>query len=338
MSLTINTLVSVKEHNKFKVSSYEAPALGAYDILIKIKACGVCHTDVMYHEVFPKNTALGHEPVGIVEQLGSEVTKFQKGELAGFAFLKKSCLDCSQCNSGNDFVCPKRVKYPEGNNNGFADAAVVDSRFAYKIPKGLSAKDAAPLMCAGVTVFSSLVQSGVTPIGRVAIVGIGGLGHLALQFARAWGCHVTAISTSPDKKDEALSFGAHEYISSRDFGDFGTREEDKFDVIFNTVSAVLDWDKYLGFLKPNGKLMLIGIPDAPVEIKNSVRVIVEQLSFVGVLIGGRLLTQQALEFAARHNIKPLIEEFTFSTEGIENAFELCESNKMRYRGVLVFDN
>ncbi|KAI7868486.1 chaperonin 10-like protein [Spinellus fusiger] len=338
MPLTVKTLVTAKEHNKFKVSSYEAPALGAYDILIKMKACGLCHSDMMYHEKLPENIVLGHEPVGIVEQLGSEVTKFQKGELVGFAFLKKSCLDCSQCNSGNDFVCPKRVTFPRGNNNGFADAAVVDSRFAYKIPKGLSAKDAAPLMCAGVTVFSSLVQSGVTPIGRVAIVGIGGLGHLALQFARAWGCHVTAISTSPDKKDEALSFGAHEYISSRDFGDFGTREEDKFDVIFNTVSAVLDWDKYLGFLKPNGKFMLIGVPDAAVEIKHTLRVIFEQLAFVGTFQAGRLLTQQMLEFAARHNIKPMIEEFPFSVEGAEAAFERCESNKMRYRGVLVFDD
>ncbi|KAI7871768.1 chaperonin 10-like protein [Spinellus fusiger] len=338
MSLNINTLVSVKEHNKFKTSTYELSALGAHDILIKIKACGVCHSDMIYHEVFPENTVLGHEPVGIVEELGSEVTKFQKGELVGYVFLRKSCLDCSQCNSGNEFVCPKRVTFLEDKNNGFADAAVVDSRFAYKIPKGLSAKDAAPLMCAGVTVFSSLVQSGVTPIGRVAIVGIGGLGHLALQFARAWGCHVTAISTSPDKKDEALSFGAHEYISSRDFGDFGTREEDKFDVIFNTVCAVIDWDKYLGFLKPNGKFMLIGSPSGHVEIKNPLRVIFEQLAFVGAIQAGRLLTQQTLEFAARHNIKPMIEEFPFSVEGVEAAFERCESNKMRYRGVLVFDD
>ncbi|KAL0093906.1 chaperonin 10-like protein [Phycomyces blakesleeanus] len=339
MGYTIKAIASTENPEEYVETTYEAPSLGEADVYIKMKACGVCHTDYIFQSMVPPGTVLGHEPIGVIEELGSKVTKFEKGDLVGFSFLKNCCLDCPECNSGDDYLCRKRVMFPEGGNNGFAEAAVVNSRFVYKIPKGLEAKDAAPLMCAGVTVFSALIQSGVTPTGRIGVVGIGGLGHLALQFSRAWGCHVTAISTSPSKKEEALGFGAHDYISSRDFGeDFVIADEDKYDVILNTVSAKLNWDEYLNLLKPAGKFMMIGIPDGSIEVKDVVGMIMDRRAVVGTILGGRSMVTSMLEFATRHNIKPAVEEYPFTATGLADAIISCHTNKARYRGVLVAED
>lgn len=196
-------------------------------------------------------------------------------------------------------------------------------------------KYAAPLMCAGITVFNAIYISNVRPTGRIGVVGIGGLGHLALQFARAWGCHVTAISGSADKKEEALSFGAHDFLVSRNLKIEDVKAEDKFDLILDTVSASLDWDLYISLLKRNGAMYLMGFPDKPMEIKNAANLITAQASLRGAINGGRYLTELMLDFADRHNIKPMVEEYPFSVQGIEESMEVCGKSKARYRGVLV---
>ncbi|KAF7721726.1 hypothetical protein EC973_004262 [Apophysomyces ossiformis] len=326
---------STTEDGKFQPTSYESRPLGKHDVYIKIKASGICHTDSMYAEMTPPNTILGHEPVGVVMETGSEVKRLKVGDLVGYSYLRHACLDCYNCNSGNEIMCRERVLFPEGGCNGFAKAAVVDSRFVYSIPDAMEAKHAGPLMCAGITVFNCLYQAKVLPTARVAVVGIGGLGHLALQFARAWGCHVTAISHSPHKKHEAIGFGAHDFLDSSEFTEESIKDLEKFDIILDTVSADLDWDLYLGLLRPNGNIYLIGVPHNPIQIKNIFPLLQEQIGIRGTMVGGRATIQLMLEFAARHDIKPAIEEYPLTAEGLTQGNDICKRNKARYRAVLI---
>lgn len=208
-------------------------------------------------------------------------------------------------------------------------------RFAFKVPESLEPKHAAILMCAGITVFNAIYSNKVLPTSRVAIIGIGGLGHLALQFARAWGCHVTAISHSESKRAEALKFGAHDFLVDKDVKPESIAENDKFDFIFDTVSQAVDYEVYYQLLKRSGNFTLVGIPSDAVTVKNPLGFITSQLQVKGSFIGGRHAIELMLEFAARHNIKPQIEEYPFDLEHLEKAVDSCRSGKARYRGILV---
>ncbi|KAI8377949.1 chaperonin 10-like protein [Radiomyces spectabilis] len=333
MGYKIKAFATTDQPGKFKETSYDVPSLGENEVYIKMIACGICHTDCLYME--QPDSILGHEPVGEITEVGSNVTKLKKGDIVGFSYLQSACLDCEQCDSGNDIMCPKRVMFPERNNNAFAEGAVRDAKFVYKIPKELKPEHAAPLMCAGLTVFTAIYNSKIKPTDRVAVVGIGGLGHLAIQFARAWGCHVTAISHSADKKDECMKFGAHDYLCSKDFNDDYINKCEKFDYILNTVSANLPWDDYMHLLKPNGTFCLIGIPSGSVEIKDVFTLLNQQRGVRGCVLGGRHVITKMLDFAAQHNIKPQIEEYGFNLEGLEKGIDRCKTSKARYRAVLV---
>ncbi|CAO3589017.1 unnamed protein product [Absidia cylindrospora] len=334
MPFEINAFVTTSTKGKFKETSRQVQELGEHEILVDLLASGICYTDCHYTGTEGLN--LGHEPVGLVKALGSAVTNFSKGDYVGFSYLQSSCLTCDQCCAGDDLYCEKRVMYPgSGQNNGFSDTAIVDARFSYHVPKDIEPKHAAPLMCAGSTVFNALYSSNLSPTASVGIVGIGGLGHLALQFANKWGCHVTAISTNPSKKDEALSFGAHAYLSSKDFATPGFYDTaPKFDLILNTASADLPYDDYIKLLKPKGQFLLIGLPSKSVEV-DAFPFIGNELGMRGSLVGGRRAVRLMLEFAARHNIKPQVEEYPFTVQGLEDALESCVSYKARYRAVIV---
>jgi uncharacterized zinc-type alcohol dehydrogenase-like protein len=190
-------------------------------------------------------------------------------------------------------------------------------------------------MCAGVTVFNAIYSNKVLPTARVGIIGIGGLGHLALQFARAWGCHVTAISHSTNKKEEAHKFGAHDFLVDKDANPDALSETEKFDFIFDTVSEPIDYEIYYKLLKRNGNFTLIGIPSEPLTVKNPLAFIQSQLDIKGSVIGGRLAIELMLEFASRHNIKAQLEEYPFNLEGLEKAIDTCNKGKARYRAILV---
>ena len=334
--IKITQYASTSERGKFKEVTQEVKSLNPHELLLKMVACGVCHTDSTF--MGTDGQVLGHEPVGKVVEVGSEVTKFKKGDLVGTSYLKSSCLDCRDCNFGNDYLCSKRVMFPEGNMNGFATHQVCDGRFAYKIPDGMEAKDAASLFCAGVTVFNALVKSNIPPTGRVAVVGIGGLGHLALQFARAWGVHVTALSHSPNKKEEAIGFGAHDFLSDKDLTPENIEKLQKYDLILDTVSASLDWDLYFSLLNPNATLVLMGLPDSSIEIKQPLNIIAGQKALRGGMVGGRYVVELMLEFAQRHNVKPQIEEYSFDLDGLHEAIDRCDKSKARYRAILVDKN
>ncbi|KAJ8663740.1 hypothetical protein O0I10_000013 [Lichtheimia ornata] len=329
----ITAFATTDKPGKFKEITYHAPPLKDDEIYIKILACGLCHTDVIY--MSQPETILGHEPVGEVVDVGSSVTKFAKGDIVGYSYLRNCCLDCRQCNSGNDIMCYDRVMFPEGNNNAFAHGVVCKDRFVYRIPDNLKPKEAAPLMCAGLTVFTALWKSQIPPTGRVAVIGIGGLGHLSLKFARAWGLHVTAISHTPGKKEECLKYGAHEFMCSKDFTADYIKNAPKFDMILDTVSADLDWDMYLNLLDRNGSFFLIGIPSGPIQIKEIFPFLQSEKIFRGSILGGRYIVELMLEFASRHNIKAAIEDYPMTPDGIAKAVEDCEANKLRYRAVLL---
>lgn len=207
--------------------------------------------------------------------------------------------------------------------------------FSFKIPKGMDPKQAAVLMCAGITVFNAIYSNKVLPTARVAVIGIGGLGHLAIQFAKAWGCHVTAISHSADKKDEAHKFGAHDFLVDKEVDPSSLQENGKFDYIFDTVSQSIDYDKFFRMLKRNGNFTLIGIPNDPVSVKDPLYFLQSQLDLKGTVIGGRYAIELMLEFAARHDIKAQLQEYPFDLEGLEQAIDLCHKGKARYRAVLV---
>ncbi|CAO3676484.1 unnamed protein product [Umbelopsis ramanniana] len=188
----LSTIATVTS-STFAEKTFEVPDLKPFEVYVKIRACGVCHTDL--YALGNKDVVAGHETVGEIVEMGSMVVNLKPGDIVGFGYLKGACFNCEQCTSGNEILCPARVLFPTGYG-GFAHDTVFDSRFCYKIPEGIEPKYAGPLMCAGATVFTAMTNYDVKPTDRIGIVGIGGLGHLGLQFARAWGCHVVAISTN----------------------------------------------------------------------------------------------------------------------------------------------
>ncbi|KAI9289250.1 hypothetical protein BC943DRAFT_313933 [Umbelopsis sp. AD052] len=331
MGKTVQAISNISE-TTFKEQSFNVPDLNPFEVYIKVKACGVCHTD-LYKLVGKTDVVAGHETVGEVIEAGSLVKHLKVGDIVGFGYLKSSCLDCEQCSSGNEILCAERVRFPEGLG-GFAHQAVFDARFCYKIPENIEAKHAGPLMCAGATVFSALYNYNVSPTHRIGVVGIGGLGHLALQFARAWGCHVVAISTNSKKEEEARSFGAHEFWNSSEFSDEQLEKLDKLDFILNTVSGDLDWDQYFSLLKPNGTFILVGVTEKPMTFNAGI-FLGYQLKFAGSLVASRNVSNLMLKFAARHNIKPQIEEYPMTAEGTTQAVQRVRDNKTRYRAVLI---
>ncbi|KAI8065244.1 hypothetical protein BC940DRAFT_259227 [Gongronella butleri] len=334
MAITINSFYTAETPGKFKQVTRTIDGLEPHQILIKIVASGICHTDC--YALDQQDLCLGHEPAGEVIEIGSAVKSFKVGDKAGFSYLKEACLECEQCVAGDDLYCQSRVLFPGTDNmNGYADKAIVDSRFAYHLPEGIDIKDMGVLMCAGSTVFNALYSTNTSPTHRVAIIGVGGLGHLALQFANKWGTSVTAISTSDDKKDEAISFGAHEFLNSKRFDDAEyLKTINKFDLIINTASANLPYDQYISLLKPKGQFLIVGVPTKPIEV-NGRAFIGNELGMRGSLVGGRETVRKMLEFAARHNIKPAIEELPLTLEGLEEGIQRCLDYKPRYRIVLV---
>ncbi|KAF9319054.1 hypothetical protein BG003_009975 [Podila horticola] len=272
---------------------------------------------------------VGHEIVGRVESKGEDVTNVEIGDVVGFGYIRSTCLNCKHCHSGQENMCQQRTTFSDGIG-GFATGSVWDSRFVYKIPASIEPRHAGPLTCAGASVFGALYGYNVSPTATVGVVGIGGLGHLAIKFARAWGCKVVALSANPDKIRDASNFGAHEFFCYRD-PILGTT---KLDYIINTVAGDLPWDHFIGLLEPNGTLINLGVSK-----KGSMEIpymphLFKQLKVVGSLVASRHVVVKMLEFAARHNIKPEIEELDMGLEGCAEAFRRITHQQARYRVVL----
>lgn len=327
MSKYVETVLKGSKGGKIvETTSKVADKMTGNQVYIKLTHAGLCHTDLGMLE---KDMVLGHEPVGVVEETGPDCKKLKKGDVVGWGYLHNSCNECEFCWTGREILCPQRQMYGSADLNfgGFGSGAVLHENYVYKIPDGLDPANAAVLQCAGATVFSALYNNGIKPTDRVGIVGIGGLGHLALQFAHAWGCEVTAFSTTAGKRDEAMKFGAHKFVTTKD--EFSV--DDKLDWILSTVSGQLDWSAYYKVLKPSGTIITMGVSSDPVMKLPYGSFIANEFGMRGSLVASRQVQTLMLQFAARHGIKAAIEEHPLTKENLETCIERLEKGDVRYR-------
>lgn len=316
---------------------YEPGRLGADEVEVAVEFCGLCHSDLsVLHDEWG-NAAYplvpGHEVVGRVIASGSNVGHLRLGQRVGVGWASASCMHCSSCLGGDHNLCSQTQATIIGHHGGFAERVRAHAAWTIPLPESLDAAAAGPLLCGGVTVFSPLLQFGVKPTDRVGVVGIGGLGHMALKFARAWGCEVTAFTSSASKHEEARAFGAHHVVSSSD-ADALHSLHGQLDFLLVTSNVPLDWHALLGTLAPKGRLHLVGVVLEPMEVR-AFDLIGHQRSLSGSPIGSPATIATMLEFAARHAILPQIERFPMSR--VNEAIERLESGKARYRIVLEAD-
>jgi uncharacterized zinc-type alcohol dehydrogenase-like protein len=313
---------------------YDPGDLAATDVEIKISHCGVCHSDV---HLIDNDWGMskypfipGHEIVGTISAIGSGVRNRKTGERVGVGWQANSCGICEWCRQGDEHLCAKSQPTCIGRNGGYADRIRVNSRFAIPVPASLQSENVAPLMCGGITVYSPLRNHGVRPSSRVGIVGIGGLGHIGLQFAKAFGAEVTAFSTSKDKEAEALSLGAHHFINTRDTGAL-KKVAGSFDFLLSTVSADQDWQGYVNALRPKGTFCVVGVPPSPIQLQ-AFSLIGGQKSIAGSPTGSPRDLHEMLDIAARHNVKAITESFPMAKAN--DAVTKVKKNQVRYRAVL----
>lgn len=327
---------------KFEQTTIERRELRPHDVLIDIKFSGICHSDI--HSAFDEwgggifPMVPGHEIAGVVEAVGAEVTKFAVGDRVGVGCFVDSCGECEYCLSGEEQFCTKGVVQTynsldyDGNPTygGYSQKIVVTDRFVVRIPDSLEMDVASPLLCAGITTYSPLKHWNVGPGKKVAIVGVGGLGHLAIQFAHALGAEVTVLSRSMNKKEEALELGADHYYATSNQATF-IELAGRFDVILNTVSANLDVDAYLSMLRIDGTLVNVGAPAEP-DKYSVFSLIMGRRSLAGSLVGGIPETQEMLDFATQHGIAPKIE--VIRADQVDEAYERVLRSDVRYRFVI----
>ena len=313
---------------------YDPGSLGAHDVEIAITHCGICHSDLnlisndwgtSQYPFIP-----GHEIVGTVAEVGSGVHTLKVGQRVGLGWQSNSCGECEWCMRGMENLCPASEATCVHRNGGYADSVRANARFVIPIPDALDSEHAAPLLCAGITVYNPLRSHGVNPASRVGIVGIGGLGHIAIQFAHAFGAHVTAFSTSTEKEEEARTLGAHSFANTRESKHMkemaGTQ-----DFILTTANADQDWGTLIQALRPTGTLCIVGVPPSPVAIQ-AFPLISGMRSITGNPIGSPFTLREMLDVAARHRVQAQTEAFPM--EKANEAIEKVRKSKVRYRAVL----
>jgi uncharacterized zinc-type alcohol dehydrogenase-like protein len=332
--MPINCLAAHAAKQQLRPFQYDPPELGPGDVEVKITHCGVCHSDLhlINNEwgisVYPM--VPGHEIIGHVSALGKNVKSLKLGLRVGVGWQAGACLECDYCLRGEENLCTQNQPTCVGRPGGFAESIRVHSHFAFPIPEAIESEKAGPLLCGGITVFTPLRVFTVTPLMRVGVIGIGGLGHLALQFLRAFGCEVTAFSSTPGKEAEAKKFGAHHFADSRDSADMAKLRA-SFDFLLSTVCVDLDWNAYLDLLRPKGKLCIVGVVAQPLSIP-AFPLIAGQKTLCGSNTGGIGTMREMLEFVARHGIRPQVELKPMAEANA--ALARLASNQVRYRLVL----
>jgi uncharacterized zinc-type alcohol dehydrogenase-like protein len=340
-----------------KIPSYAAPSPkaplapytierrepGPHDVLIDILYCGVCHSDI--HQVrdewggslFPM--VPGHEIVGRVKQVGARVTRFKPGDMAGVGCMVDSCRDCDPCRRNLEQFCLKGCAWTYNGTEmdrktptygGYSTQVVVDERFTLKVPDGLDPAGAAPLLCAGITTYSPLRQWNCKPGDKVGVVGLGGLGHMAVKLAASMGAEVTMLSTSRRKEEDARRLGAKGFALTSDEETF-KRLAGTFDLIINTISAPHDYNKYLGLLRVQGIMVLVGVPPEAVPV-HAFSLISGNRRLAGSLIGGIKETQEMLDYCGKHKIVSDVE--VIPIQKINEAYERVVKGDVRYRFVI----
>lgn len=336
--MTVTSYAARSAGSRLEAYEREPGPLGALEADVRVTHCGVCHSDIGQiddeYGITRYPCVAGHEAVGVVEAVGSAVDTdlLPLGTRVGVGAIAGACFRCAFCLSGRHNLCPRRDDtVMRGDRGAFTELLrVSDWRTAYPIPDAIPSAQAAPMMCAGVTVFAPLLRHGVRPVDRVAVVGIGGLGHLALQFLARWGCAVTAISTSRSKEDDARRFGATSFIAT---GEEGALEAaaGSFDFILSTVSANLPWGDYLDLLVPQGRLSVVGVPPDAIAV-HPMQLLPAEKTISGGVPASPGETRLMLDFAARHGIGPQVE--TFPVAEINTAVDRVRSGQARYRAVV----
>jgi uncharacterized zinc-type alcohol dehydrogenase-like protein len=321
---------------RLSLESDDLGPLGVEDVEITVEHCGLCHSDlsVWTNEwgISRYPAILGHEVVGRITALGPYAKGLNIGQRVGLGWTSCSCMHCQQCMSGSHHLCAQAQPTILGHRGGFATRVRSHWAWAIPLPEKLKPSDAGPLMCGGTTVFSPL-EMYAKPTDRVGIIGIGGLGHMAVQFAAAYGCDVTAFTSSESKFDEARGFGAQQVVASRDSAAI-KKLAGSFDLVISTVNVRMDWDAIIGTLAPNGRLHIVGAVLEPIPV-SVFSLILQQRSVSGSPAGSPTSIAGMLDFAARHSVAPQTEHFPMSQ--INEAFARLESGKARYRIVLDAD-
>ena len=317
-------------------TTVEPGPVGTEEVEVAVEHCGLCHSDLsIFNDEFGISqfpATLGHEVVGRVTTVGSSAKGVAVGQQVGVGWFSGSCMHCRQCLSGRQHLCPQAQLTIVGHRGGFASHIRCHWAWAIPLPDGLDLADAGPLLCGGITVFSPLVAH-AKPVDRVGVIGIGGLGHMALKFAAAYGCDVTAFTSSESKFDEAKSFGARHVVSSKDSAAI-KKLGGSLDLLISTVSAPIDWNAMIGTVAPNGRLHVVGLMVEPIPV-SAFSLVLQQRAVSGSPTGSPVGIATMLDFAARHRIAPQTEHFPMSR--INEAFARLESGKARYRIVLDMD-
>lgn len=316
---------------------FDPGELGAEQVEIKVEYCGICHSDLsMLDNEWGMSTyplVAGHEVVGRIVAAGPQAKRVKVGDRVGLGWSSGSCLCCPQCLAGDHNLCVSGQGTIVGRPGGFADRVRCDWIWAAPMPEGVAGESGGPLLCGGITVFNPIVQCGVQPTQRVGVVGIGGLGHLALQFLNKWGCEVTAFTSSESKQEEAKKLGAHHAVNSKDSAAL-KQLAGSLDFLLVTVNAPLDWASLVGALAPKGRMHLVGAVLAPIPVA-AFSLISGQKTISGSPIGSPSTVDRMLAFCARHAIAPVIEEFPLSQ--VNAALDRLRSGNARYRVVLKND-
>lgn len=339
----INAYAAEKAKAPLKSFVIQRREPGPHDVVIEILYCGVCHSDVHQardewsNGTFPM--VPGHEIVGKVTSVGSSVTQHKVGDSVGVGCFVDSCRVCQPCKSHLQQYCEKGMNLTYNGvekdaktptYGGYSTEIVVDENYVLRIPSNLPLDKAAPLLCAGITTYSPLRQWKIKAGDKVAVVGLGGLGHMAVKLAAAMGAEVTVLSTSNKKKDDAMRFGAKNFLNTSDESVF-TNHANYFDFMINTAAGNIDLGKYVSMIKLDGTMVCVGVPESPASL-NASALIMKRRSIAGSLIGGLKETQEMLDFCGTHNITSDIE--LIPVEKINEAYDRMVKSDVRYRFVI----
>jgi len=337
MNTTIKAYAALTKGAALQPFEFNPGPLPDEQVEIQVEYCGICHSDLSMLDNEWGLTAYpfvpGHEVAGRIVAAGSQVKGVQVGQRVGLGWYSQSCMACPQCLSGNHNLCAQVQGTIVQRHGGFANRVRCHWAWAVPLPEALEARNSGPLFCGGITVFNPIIQCAVQPTNRVGVIGIGGLGHLALQFLNKWGCEVTAFTSSDSKRDEAITFGAHKVVNSRDANQL-QKIAGSLDFILCTANASLPWDAIIGSLAPKGRLHLVGVVPEPIPVA-AFALIGAQKAVSGSPLGSPFNTAQMLDFSARHGIAPTIEVFPMSQ--VNAALDHLRAGKARYRIVLQND-
>ncbi len=316
---------------------YDPGELDRGEVELDVESCGICHSDLSMLDNdwgFTQYPFVGgHEVVGTITAIGDDVSTVKVGQRVGLGWHSGYCNSCNTCQSGDHNLCANAQPTIAAHHGGFAEKVRAQASAVVVLPNGVNADSAGPLFCGGITVFNPLVQFDVKATDKVGVIGIGGLGHIALQFLNAWGCEVTAFTSSEHKKVEALEMGAHKVLDSSNASELEAAAG-QFDFIISTVNVKLDWNAYVATLAPKGRLHFVGATLEPLDVA-VFPLIGGQRSISGSPVGSPGTIKKMLDFAAQHNIEPVTEYFSF--DKINEALERVREGKARYRVVLKRD-